>query len=530
MIIFRIVKIGKYLKKIFNNNSEKLNNSKNKEIILVEDFFYYPSLIGYAYFLKVLNLQNSSKILSYNSSYLSFIKIIIAKLKKIYFFFDYFQKSIGIEGNLYIEKIINEKKILQDLKKIKINLKTKHDVLHIRYLGMNIGHEIYDEYLRVNNKNEVDLIDKNFDKCLREMIILLNYWNNFFIKRKVKAVLISHAVYFKALIMRVAFKFNVPVYVVGAQNFFLLTKKNDSKNSCCGLFKKSFKKLKFTDKQMAINEGKVKLMSRFDGKVDVKLLQDQKMDFNLFQKNKKKYDLKINKSKINILVAAHCFTDAVHAYGKSFYTDFKDWIVFLCKAANLRGYNIFIKIHPAQYKNNLHHFKNLQKNYSFKLLPNDITFDYIVKQPFDYATTVYGSIGHEYPIFKIPVINASNNGPHSSYGFNINAKNKQNYEKIILNLKKKQFEISKKKIYEISQFYFMRYLSEYAFLDNWHKYMNILGKEYNSYKILQMFCKNFKQINHSRKLEDLNKFIKLKKIRCVADNTKGISKLIGFIN
>ena len=72
-------------------------------------------------------------------------------------FFTIFKKSIGITKNIYIKKIISEKKIKEEIKKIKKKLFTKHDVINLRYLDMNVGHELYDEYLRVNNKNELDL-------------------------------------------------------------------------------------------------------------------------------------------------------------------------------------------------------------------------------------------------------------------------------------------------------------------------------------------------------------------------------------
>ena len=42
---------------------------------------------------------------------------------------------------------------------------------------------------------------------------------------------------------------------------------------------------------------------------------DQKTDHSLFKKNNKNLKLKFDNKKINILVAAHCFSDAIHAFG-----------------------------------------------------------------------------------------------------------------------------------------------------------------------------------------------------------------------
>ena len=59
-----------------------------------------------------------------------------------------------------------------------------------------------------------------------------------------------------------------------------------------------------------------------------------------------------------------------------------------------------------------------------------------IKEGIDLAITVHGNIGLEYLLFGMPVINASKNGPHKYCNFNINPKNKSEYRRILLNLKK----------------------------------------------------------------------------------------------
>ena len=69
------------------------------------------------------------------------------------------------------------------------------------------------------------------------------------------------------------------------------------------------------------------------------------------------------------------------------------------------------------------------------------------------ALTCWGTIGFEYALLGIPVINASQNNPHINYNFNIHAKTLKEYEKILLNIKNIKLKMNKNEIYE---FYFMK--------------------------------------------------------------------------
>ena len=52
-------------------------------------------------------------------------------------------------------------------------------------------------------------------------------------------------------------------------------------------------------------------------------------------------------------------------------------------------------------------------------LPKETTHDQLIYEGISVVLTSYGSVGHEYPIFNIPVVNSSIDGPHMDYGFNI---------------------------------------------------------------------------------------------------------------
>ena len=67
-----------------------------------------------------------------------------------------------------------------------------------------------------------------------------------------------------------------------------------------------------------------------------------------------------NKQK-NILVVAHCFSDAVHVYGDFCYVDFHDWLIFIGSLTKYENCNFYIRIHPADYTRNYEHFLHFKK-------------------------------------------------------------------------------------------------------------------------------------------------------------------------
>lgn len=105
--------------------------------------------------------------------------------------------------------------------------------------------------------------------------------------------------------------------------------------------------------------------------------------------------------------------------------------------------------------------KDLARDYKINYLEPNTSHKQIISEGINFVVTVHGNIGSEYPLFNIPVINASTNHYHKYYDFNINPKNKKDYENILLNLKKIKLKIKKDQIYK---YYFMKYI---YFNNNW---------------------------------------------------------------
>ena len=131
------------------------------------------------------------------------------------------------------------------------------------------------------------------------------------------------------------------------------------------------------------------------------------------------------------------------------FADFFDWLNFVGKKSEeIKGYRWLIKLHPAKYSNNLAHINFFLKKYpSFELLPKDITHNEILSKGIKCVLSTYGTIGHEYPIFGVPVINAGENR-HSGYKFCLHPKNIRMYNNLINNISKIKPPQDIEKIYE----------------------------------------------------------------------------------
>ena len=162
---------------------------------------------------------------------------------------------------------------------------------------------------------------------------------------------------------------------------------------------------------------------------------------------------------LKVLISPHCFFDSVHAYGNNLFTDFYEWLKTLGKLSNNTSYDWYIKTHPDinNYSSNV--IDDFIKQYpKIILLNKDTSHLQIVKEGIDCVLTVYGTVGFEYAMLGVKVINASLNNPHIDYKFNFHPKTKKNYIEMIKNLENLQIDINKD---EILEYYVIRNLLDF---------------------------------------------------------------------
>jgi hypothetical protein len=508
---------NKILKKFIQHNISlfKLKKKNTKNLILVEFNGWSLQHIIISYIANVLASKYSANIYAYPGYVLnkytldwkSKIKFYLANLIPIKQFLIYvsfgtkkfFYPSINnhednIALNIYTKKITLLKK-LEDISKIKIN-------------GIHVGDLIYDSFLKFYKIPTIDIHDQKFKHFLFESFKSFVFWDRYLSRNKVKAIVITHAVYSGAMLTRIAaYKYPQIKIISGNSNsVYSFNKIEQNPWLNFGNLRKEFSKLSNIEKKEGLKLSKRMIEERLRGVDNFDLNSAKKSPYNLeYYKNR----IIKNSSNTKIIIAAHCFLDSPHIFGNFFFPDFMQWLNFLAKISEKTNYSWYIKSHP-NFNPLTYNFlkKFVKQNKKFKLLPLNYGHKQILKEKIDFALTVYGTIGWEYAYKGIPVINASKNNPHFNYNFNINPKSVSEYKKILLNLNKTQIKINKSHIIE---YYFMAYV--YHVVDWLFRDQLLLKKALKNFdksfkeQTYTKWINNFSKTKHSKIINSLNNFI-----------------------
>jgi hypothetical protein len=506
-MVKKIYNYFRYLK--LNKLKLKPKQSKNK-VVLIEFFDTKAFGVSGSFFAHTLSKIHDAKIILYYPSFQNFKQLIIYSFNNLNPFSNLkVFKSFSNDVVIPQKKKINESFYLKNLKKITSNQK----LVNFKYRNIQIGDLIYDEFLARYNLPTIDIKTKEFKFFFKECLELIYFWENYIKDNKVKSIVTSHSVYIMGLIARLGISFRIPVYVIGPHSHYKLTKNKFIKWANQHEYHKQFIRQPKNFRAKIMSDSKNNIDRRLKGKPDFRYKFARKIN-PVFSSTKVKPKLKKNKKKLNILIAAHCFMDAPHVYGNFIFYDFKEWLNFLGNLSEQKKlkekYNWFIKIHPALYDRNVEHFKSILKRYpKFSLLKKFDTHNYLINDVgIDVVLTINGSVAHEYPLFKIPVVNAGPN-PHEGYSFTKTAKSKSEYRKIIFNLK--NLKVNKNVNREIYECYGMHHLIEYYFFKN----MNIDLKDWNTFNVTSKFIDNYTQKLYDKKVEIYKEFILSKNRRLV---------------
>lgn len=427
-------------------NKKKYQRRRSDKIILVELFDHKASIISNGIFSNELAKIKNACLIGYEPNFFKFkdkIKNIFYKLNFISHYYLY--KSYGLISIIVPIKNTKNRKLDGIYKSVLKNIKKKNDVLNIKFETIEVGDLIYDSYLREHNKSTINISCPEFLEYLKNAIRLYLYWSNFFNKNKVVGVILSHSVYLRALPLRIACEKNIDVYNVSSTEVYKLTKNKPLKHAYFRELPKLYKTFSSNIKKELIKISKKNIKLRFSGGKDIVHKTNEALKHKIFLNTK----FKKIKNPNCILIAAHDFNDAPHVHGKMIFADFYDWLNFLGKKSEkIKKYRWLIKLHPAKYSNNISHMNYFLKKYpSFELLPKNITHNEILLKGIKCVLSSYGTIGHEYPLFGVPVINAGENR-HSGYKFCIHPKNFKNYNNLINNISKIKPPRKIDKIYE----------------------------------------------------------------------------------
>ncbi|MDA7733635.1 hypothetical protein N8841_04020, partial [Candidatus Pelagibacter sp.] len=376
------------------------------------------------------------------------------------------------------------------------------DILKIKIKNVHLGDLIYDTYIRENNLLTIDINHKLFKKFIYDVVKLFFYWENYFQKNQVTSVLATHSVYLAALPLRVAMKHKTKVFCVNFDKIYRLTNRRPLIFGNFEDYPSMFTNLTNKEQKAGLALAKFQLNKRFRGDKDILYEISKPVSDGLYLKSKKKKNRILEKNEnFKILIAAHDFNDAPHVHKDLIFEDMFEWLNFLGrKSLNNSRYDWYIKLHPSDYDANKNKFKYFLSKYKkFKLLPKNVSHNQLINDGINCVLTCYGSIGHEYPFFRIPVINAGHN-PHIGYNFNFHPKTKKDYENLIDKIE--SLRVNKKYINEIYQFYMVRYFLDYNLFPDIRNRNSL-----NNIEIFETFFLRYDKKNIEKIIDDYNGFI-----------------------
>jgi len=452
---YRYLKIFFFNKKIFKKIKIKNNNTK----ILCEFSGNKSNQVAFSYLINFLKNKYACEVQSYlfikkNSTLKNFYFyirtffildnfLILKSFQVDKFFLVKKDKEIGICAKNYFDQIID-------------SINTKQDLINLKIDNINIGDLIYDSFLKDNSIPTLNISDNKLKNYILESLNIYFFWKNYFKKNVIKAVIISDTTYVSSMIARMSTMYNIETFQCGWFNIHKIKSVQNNLFQKFLFYKSDFDNLTNDQKEISMNISRARLDKRMNGGIGIdNMIYTDKTSFhsnfmnnNVLSKSKKK----------KILIAAHDFTDAPHAYGvdSNLFADFSDWINFLYDLSKETKYEWYIKSHPHQSKSSDDIFENFIKNKkSFIKIPKSTSHLQIAKEGIDCVLTVYGTIAWEYAYFKIPVISASKFNPHICYDFNLCAKSIQEYKEQVLNFDKYKINFNKD---DIIKFYFMHNL------------------------------------------------------------------------
>ncbi len=306
------------------------------------------------------------------------------------------------------------------------SLKSKEELIELKFGATKVGDLIYDTYLRFKPAPTVDVADPFLIDVIAQAIQIFEWALLKLDSKKVCGLLTSYASYtYHGIPVRLAVERNIPVFACGngSQLVIRMGKENPYHLREYWNYRKLFETI--GDKEEALRLGREVLENRISAKISKDLYYMKKSAFVemtneevlKFSPLKKKI-----KEKPTALVMLHDYYDSPHAYRNMLFCDFFEWTEWLLLNFKNSGFNYIFKSHPNGVQGNdavTQFFK--AKFPEMEIIDNSISNKLLVDWGIKAVFTVYGTVGHEFPYMKVPVISAGDN-PHIEYNFCVNPK------------------------------------------------------------------------------------------------------------
>ena len=331
-------------------------------------------------------------------------------------------------------------------------LHTWEDWKNIHIYGICFGTTIIRDLLRFHIPG-LDLRDEKMQLFLRKTVNTIVFWHHYIFENDFKVVFLADGVSWDGYIRDIAITKGIPTYILS----------DNLKKASLGFypgtpylyFDKMWNQLTREEQEYGVKWAREHIEKRIHGNTDEVLCAD-KNNF-AFAEGKKDFHVLETNEKIKIVICPHIFEEDCFFCGEQIFDN--NYFAWLCHLGELSektpDYDWYLKMHPTSQQRDFIIIDLLLEKYpNIKKIPFHISPMQLKEEGIDYALTVYGSIGHEYPYIGIQVINAGNN-PHSAFGFTWNPKTKEEYDDLILNLGHLDKKVDMEGLY---RFYCLNYL------------------------------------------------------------------------
>ncbi len=348
------------------------------------------------------------------------------------------------------------------------NLSTWEDWKNITIYGICFGTTIVRHLLRTYIPT-FDLKDSKMSSFLIEAIQTIVFWYHYIFGNDIKAVLLGDGVSWDGYIRDIAITKGIPTYAI-AYKMRKMTL-NFCDRASYPYFKEMWEQLTQNEQVYGMEWAKEHIRMRLQGGTD-EVFYTNKNNFT-FSEKRKSSDILEKNDKIKIVICPHIFEEDCYWCGEQIFdNNYFAWLCHLGELSNITpDYDWYLKMHPFAQRRDMMIIDMLLKKYPYiKKIPSNISPLQLKEEGVNYALTVYGTIGHEYPEIGIQVINAGIN-PHSSFDFTWNPKTKEEYDDLILNLDKLEKKIDEDDLYKFYSLNYLYYDWEYIpyrsiFFDN----------------------------------------------------------------
>jgi hypothetical protein len=337
-------------------------------------------------------------------------------------------------------------------------LKTKEQILEIKFDSILVGDLIYDTYLRYFHQPTIEEINENVLTTIEIALHVFYSFSHFIEKNKqIKCLINVYSSYIDhGISARICLEKNIEVYTVGSYSYLIQQLKKDFP------YHQINHTLFNADKQLSEAEfelAKSTFTARFEGKIDA---ATSYMRSSAFSEQKIPAELvaKFQKRKRNVVIYVHDFYDSPHVNRMLQFADLFQFLKQTLEALlNLTDTTIFIKIHPNGIAGCKEKTIELVESYAkkhFQILDETVSNISIINLHPNLIATARGTVCLEMAYFEIPTVALYDN-LYTNFNFTHTCYDLESFYKIIRGEKEPEIDFNKEKII---RFYYQAFLEK----------------------------------------------------------------------